>query len=68
MHSCTSGVQHAPTHAGFPLQLYRLASDPNLVETYGCAEFGQTQSDIAAHALDLGLGLRVVLNALSDDK
>jgi len=49
----------------FPLQLYRLASDPELLETYGCNEIGSDHSEIVAHAVDLGLGLRVVLNALS---
>jgi hypothetical protein len=52
----------------FPLQLYRLASDPELVDTYNGGGIGETYDDIVKHDVDLGLGLRVVLNALSDDK
>lgn len=57
----------------FTLQLYRLGTDPNPMQTYGKTpanrrEFGETKLDILLHAVDLGLGLRLVLATLSDDK
>ena len=59
----------------FPLMLYRFASDPDVYDTYGVtlaghrgSEFGNSKDEILQHAVDIGLGLRVVLSALSDDK